>query len=157
MLARFDDSEVTDAFRDHTDELATVLAERGLVNDKSELMESLDVSTAKIGVVEEDGRPITHVQSELETDNGFVTVAIHAETGRSYAFYRPANEDRILRIDPEVSEQIGTESCWTRDSECRYASCDGWRNAFVSGSKYEKTCCGGVCSWENTGNCCDPA
>lgn len=158
MVARFDDrAAVARTFEEHTDELVAELAEAGLASDKSTLVKAAKTDDVRVGVVEEDGRPITHLQTTLDVGDGTLTAVVHAETGRSYAVYRPTNEDRVLRIDPDVAGRPGTQSCWTTDSECRYASCDGWENAFVSGSEYEKTCCGGVCQWENTGNCCDPA
>lgn len=161
MVAQFsDDAVVKQMFEDHTGDLASMLAEEGLISDSHQ---SIPVNAAeqptKVGIVEENGEPVTHLQTRLEVSDGLITVAVHAETGRAYALYRPKSKDRVFLIDPDLNDQVDTEGCWTDGSECRYASCDGWENAFVSGSEYEKTCCGSTdsCSWSNTGNCCDPA
>jgi hypothetical protein len=157
-----DDATVRAAFESEAGELADHLAAEGVLDDPADLLDAVEAGDTRVGVVEEQGAPTRHFQVTVETDAGEVDAVVHEATGRAYAVRR--GDEDVDVIDPAVGGSTAASTCGAAttfgDKECRYASCDGWRNIFVSGAVFEEFCypCDGetICSWSNTGDCCSP-
>lgn len=168
MIKRFEsNAAIKEAFETHAGDLMKTLSEKSIISSssKSRLMDTEKAKSTLVGVIEEDGQPTTHLQMSFDLESGTITEVVHAESGKSYAFYRPEGVDKNQPqiIDPEqdmTTEQNENVSiqrlpCSVRTKDCRYASCDGWDDIFVSGSEFNKVCCeNSGCHWENLGNCC---
>jgi hypothetical protein len=151
-----DDASVTQAFETHAGDLVTALSEEGVSHSDESVTDLAERATAtRVGVVKEDGRPVTHLQKTVDVEDGEITAVVHRETGRSYALYRTESEEQPRIIDPNVEISAASSGCYVDWSECRDAHCDGWRDA-IAGSTFNRITCPNVpySYWSNTGVCC---
>lgn len=160
MIERFsDDADVIKAFEDAGEKLVSALSADGLLSeaDTSTLSNAVEQSGSIVGVVEERGQLVTHLQTEFDVPDGTVTAVVHVETGRSYAFYEPHAGDEMVFVDADVQESVGTESCYNVDTKCDLPEdCEDDEDDydFRLETSYDKICCANNCEWKANGDCC---